>query len=144
MFIYNAIYLQEAIIQVLCWEKFFEMQQSWLLHIHFYTQGSQGSDVKGLDAEDKLIMADAWSDVVQEAADSGISVDLNEQRIIVSSLAYIVFDLMSTELKNKKVFRQGNGVTDLESSAMGNTHAVLNEMIYRYAGMALMTVIVNR
>ena len=58
------------------------------------------SDVDGLTMDDKQECCTVWNSVVDIAEKSNLSLPVQEQRIVVSSLVYAVF---AKEVKEKKI-----------------------------------------
>ena len=85
-------------------------------------------------------MHEVWKAVVDQAKQSGISISVEDQRIIVSSLVFIVFDMMASEVKAKKLnsdqFAESTSSRDERRSVCESTVTV-----YRYAGAALYSMI---
>ena len=65
------------------------MQQSWFMHIAFYVQGRDANSVDGLDEGDKEKSKEVWKAVMDTLS---LSMSVADQQIIVSSLAFIMFD----------------------------------------------------
>ena len=110
-------------------KKFLQMQQAWVLYINFYIIGEKASDVDGLTMDDKQECCTVWSSVVDIAEKSNLSLPVQEQRIIVSSLVYAVFDAMAKEVKEKKI-------NDKEQF-LETPHKETISTMCRYAGAAL-------
>ena len=121
-------------------KKILEMQQAWIMHINFYIEGEEADDVSGLDNSDKKKMHEVWKAVVDQAKQFEISIGVEDQRIIVSSLAFIVFDMMASEVKaiklNSDQFVESTSTID-ERRSMCESRVT----VYRYAGAALHSMI---
>ena len=64
-----------------------------------YVQGRDANSVDGLDEGDK----EKSKEVLKAVMDTlSLSMSVADQQIIVSSLAFIMFDLMSEKVKEKK------------------------------------------
>ena len=71
--------------------------------MHFYVIGEKASDVDCLNKADKQECCTVWNFVVDIAQKSNLSLPVQEQWIIVSSLVFAVFDAMVKEVKEKKI-----------------------------------------
>ena len=118
-------------------KKLLQMRQAWLMHINFYVEEGTDLLVKGLDDHDKKIMFAGWKAVIDEATFLGILLSVEEQRIIVSSIAFIVSDIMSDKVKEAK--KRADEETSPDTTAHESYVAV-----NRYAGAALSSMIDNR
>ena len=68
------------------------------MHIHLYFDDPACQvDVDGLDASDKGKLQEKWKSVLDEANKSNVVLTVEVQRIIISTVAYILFDLMCTK-----------------------------------------------
>lgn len=106
------------------------------MHIAFYVQGRDANSVDGLDEGDKEKSKEVWKAVMDTLS---LSMSVADQQIIVSSLAFIVFDLMSEKVKEKKkecIERATNEVT--------TTWHESNTALNRFAGAALHSMIEKR
>ena len=120
-------------------KKFLEMQHSWLMHINYYVQGAAAMDICGLHNDDKMKLHDVWKAVIDETAKFNVSLCDVEQRIIVSSLANIVFDLMGRKVKEKK--EREMEMDSFSDSKIWHEGSVT---MYRYARAALHSMIQKR
>jgi hypothetical protein len=83
-------------------KKYLEMQHLWFMHLTFYIERAEADDVSGLEKEDKCKLSKEWKKVIDEELKCNVTLNDEEQQIIVSSLAYIAFDLMNAKMKEKK------------------------------------------
>lgn len=88
----------------------------------------------GIDTADGRNLKELWRAVVDEASKSNCLVPVDDQRIIVSSLAYMVFDLMSQKVKEKKIIKPTDTPVIHESVVS----------LYRYTGATLYSMIEKR
>lgn len=63
------------------------------MHINYYIQGAEAVNICRLSQEEKIKLQEVWKAVIDKS---------NVSSIVVSSLAYIVFDLIGKKVKEKK------------------------------------------
>jgi hypothetical protein len=119
---------------------YLEMQQAWFMSISLYFDTTDDTifQVNGIDQEDKLKLQKVWADVMITAKELKCDLADEDQRIIVSTLAYIVYDMMTMKVKDKKEITLKNSQAE-----QFTVHENL-EMLYRYAGAALHSMIEKR
>ena len=117
------------------------MQHSWLLHINFFIEGTKAADVDGLINDDKETCSSLWEEVMKCACENKLALSSKEQRIIISSLASVVFDFMARELKEKKSESTSSSTTALPHYQHFREDT---DILYRYGGFALHSMIEKR
>ena len=137
-------------------KKYLELQQAWFMHINLYFDDS--CTVPGLAAPDAVVLSSGWNTLIQNANEANVVISQDDQRIILSTLAYIISDLMSDKIKQSKrtEIEQSKHVefdhfTGLGSSNCNSVedldHETFSEgivSIYRYAGSAIHSMISKR
>lgn len=117
-------------------KKFLQLQQSWLLHLHFYIEGSNTGYVSGLVADDKMECHDVWKAIIDKAAVTKDRLSVPDQRVIIGSLAYAIFDAMAGEIKQKKMESRSESPGEYMYQEFETT-----DTLRRYCGAALHSMI---
>ena len=136
----NMQHVYKKLLKKHCTGKhYLEMQQSWFMHISIYFDASTGSEsnVDGLDASDTVKLQGAWKMVMDKAIELECALSLEDQRLIVSTLAYIVYDMMCDKVKEKKEKK-----SQLEAETVEFHESTVS--LYRYAGAALHSMMEKR
>lgn len=71
-------------------KRFLELQHLWFMHIHLYFEDNT-VEVEGISVVRKEQLIKTWSALLQKAAELGRVISVDEQRIILSTLSYDVF-----------------------------------------------------
>ncbi len=128
-----------------------EFQQSWFLHLNSEyfppCQADQAIDTQPGAASNPIAAADinchesvqAWQAVLKKCSPS-TTVDQKEQRIILSTIAYLVFDEMTEKVKDYK-FSVAEAPVANPSSPVKPKFMESNVSLYRYGGFALHSLI---
>ena len=113
-------------------KKSLALQNSWFMHVNLYFDTT--FKVDGITTSTAMKLSKAWKDLVLKAK---CTLSNNDQRIILSTISYIIFDLMSHEVKKKKADEGPS--TSLNSNETDCPSVVDESMvsIYRYAGLAV-------
>ena len=85
----------------------------------------------------------AWTSVVKGAEEQGVHLCISEQRIVVSTLAYTVHDLMADKVRDTKT-AQALEVAAGTTDEMSHTLTESNVALYRYGGFALHSMVQKR
>ena len=82
-------------------KKFLKFQTAWFFHVNVYFDKT--FEVQGLDANRATELKRVWEVVLKLAAERDCVLPEEDQRIIVSTLSFILFELMSEKIKDKKI-----------------------------------------
>jgi hypothetical protein len=96
---------------------------------------------------DKQEQQKLWHKVTLAASEVGCTLDIRQQKIVFSTLSFVVFDLMVDKVKDYKVadFKQSG----VKSSRVSSDESIItlkesNVNLYRYGGFALHSMIQKR
>ena len=132
-------------------KRFSNFEQSWLEHVKDYMYvGRAESETGGAGSTaaltDKTERRRLWSRVTAVASEADSTLDTSEQRIVVSTLCYIVYDLMADKIKGYKVEKtseeDSTGASVSAESVLQLREHDIN--IYRYGGFALHSMLKKR
>ena len=119
-------------------KRFGQFEQAWLKHIEDYFTEPTVTPT----ASETSRCYTAWKTVMEECSDCAC--DVGEQRIIVSTLAYIVYDIMTSRVKEYKSNMPAPQLDIDEAVASNNSSdqpvvplVESNVSLYRYGGFAL-------
>ena len=130
-------------------KRFAYFQQEWMVNINNYfdSNDEQGSSAACL-CTDRREQHKLWRKVTEVASLAGYTLNIQDERILVSTLCYIVYDLMVDQVKDYKAN------LSTESDATGSCVAASSEStitlkehdinLYRYGGFAVHSMIEKR
>ena len=135
-------------------KKIMNLQQSWFMHVNLYFDHSL--EVTGITTKEAKEMSEIWNTLVQKGNECVISMD--DQRIILSTLSYIVYDLMSLKVKESKLSMglcntatvatcTNSAIEDEQDHCASVSQPIYNESrenVFRYAGFAIFSMISKR
>jgi hypothetical protein len=128
-------------------KRFANFEQRFMEHIKDYVGGAEsetggaGSTAALTDTTERQRL---WSRVTAAASAAGSTLAPTDQRIIVSTLCYIVYDLMVDKIKHYKVDKfseDSSGASTSDESIQLREHDV---NIYRYGSFALHSMLKKR
>ena len=133
-------------------KKYANMQQQWMMNINNYLQHEESvcSEAVTSSCTDKEEQYKLWYSVFNAAKKIGYTLVEREERIVVSTLCYAVYDLMVDKVKDYKVEQMVQTeitATATASSTSGASRIKLRESnvnLYRYGGFALHSMISKR
>jgi hypothetical protein len=70
------------------------------MHVHLYFDST--IDVAGIPTELAENMSATWSTVVQKASEKEQTISIEDQRIILCTLSFIIYDFMTVKVKESK------------------------------------------
>ena len=119
-------------------KRFAQFEQEWLIHIEDYF--TDCTDTHAVQEPDTDSCYTAWKCVVDKY-DCAFSID--EQRIVVSTIAYIVYDIMTGKIKDYKSSLSCTSTDDISPTPQGVAVPLVesNVSLYRYGGFALHSLI---
>ena len=119
---------------------FAHFQQAWLCHINeYFTEPMSGAPSTSTDAGSSgANLHSIWKDIVDEVKNNP---SIEEQRIVVSTMAYTIYDLMSEKVKDHKVALAVSTETASSDSSLVTRFSESNVSLHRYGGFALHTLL---
>ena len=133
-------------------KKYTNMQQQWMMNINSYLQHEESvcGEAVTSSCTDKEEQYELWYSVFNEAKKIGYTLGEREERIVVCTLCYTVYDLMVDEVKDYKVEQMLQTETTATATAPSTSdasHIKLRESnvnLYRHGGFALHSMISKR
>ena len=121
-------------------KKFLKFQTAWFFHVNVYFDKT--FEVQGLDANRATELKRVWEVVLKLAAERDCVLPEEDQHIIVSTLSFILFELMSEKIKDKKIKEFPSATSQSHDTATVDfQESVIS--LYRYSGFALHSVAEN-
>lgn len=133
-------------------KKYANMQQEWMMNINNYIQHEQSACDKTATScyVDKEEQHKLWHRVLNSATKSGYTLDTRDERIVVCTLCYAVYDLMVDQVKDYKAQQtlptESTTTATAPSTTTGSSIKLKesNVNLYRYGGFALHSMIRKR
>ena len=125
------------------------MEHEWLRHSEDYLTSEHVQDKEAAPLTVRSERKRMWDSVISAAAVVGPTVDIQDQRLILSTLCCIVYDLMVETVKNYKLHHSdteapsNSSAVDDESTDMFQLRES-NVSLYRYGGFALHSMLKKR
>ena len=127
-------------------KRYANFQQEWLVNINKYFEVREDEEPES-PCTDKKEQQKLWQKVTAAASESGHTVGNCDQRIVLSTLSYAVYDLMVDKVKDYKVadFKASGASTSIACNDESAITLKENDVnLYRYGGFALHSMIQKR
>ena len=128
-------------------KKYANMQQEWMMNINKYVrceESSTNSDEAATCYTDKEEQHKLWHRVIDTVSKFGCTLDSREERIVLCTLSYAVYDLMVDRIKDYKLQQTPTATAPSTSDTSNIKLKESNINLYRYGGFALHSMICKR
>ena len=138
-------------------KRYAKLQQEWMINVNNYFTGDACSDdaverggasAAASPLTDRQQQHQLWGKVTEAASKAGYTITIQEERIVVSTMCYNVFDLMIDRVKEYKIHLSKESDTTGQCVATSSESTITlreNDInLYRYGGFALHSMIEKR
>ena len=133
-------------------KRFANFQQEWMVNInHYFEQPGdeqKSAEATGCFCTDKQEQNKLWHKVTEAASQAGYTLDIQEERIVASTLCYAIYDLMVDRVKDNKVHLSSESDAASACADASRESAITlkeNDVnLYRYGGFTLHSMIEKR